>query len=163
MKRLYPLALGLLLVAGVAHGDGISGGGSTAPKASKSDEQTGTSAVVVTTPSQQQQHDSAAKAWVNFSGSGTNGAQTINASYNVSAVSRTALGNYTVTISPTPFASTSFVCNVTAMITGTNGWGEVAATGLTVSNIPVNFITSTGSSLAAFDPVQGMIVCFGRQ
>lgn len=135
----------------------------TAVAASKTDEQAGTSATVVTTPSQQQSHDSAAKAWVNFTGSGTNGAQTINGSYNVSAVTRTAAGTYSVTISPTPFANTSYVCHINARISGTNGWGQTAVSGLSASNLPVSFITITAGTVAAFDPVDGEVICYGRQ
>jgi hypothetical protein len=38
-----------------------------------------------------------AKAYVNFTGRGTNGACTLNSSFNVTGVSRTAAGKYTIT------------------------------------------------------------------
>ena len=61
--------------------------------ATSSDEATGTSSTLVVTPAVQQAHASAAKAWVNFYGSGST---TIRASYNVSSVVYNATGDYTV-------------------------------------------------------------------
>ena len=65
--------------------------------ASQAQQETGTSTAVNVTPGRQHFHASACKAWVNFQTRGTNAACTINASYNVSGVSRTASGIYQVT------------------------------------------------------------------
>jgi hypothetical protein len=122
--------------------------------ASKADEQTGTSTTVYTSPGQQQSHDSAAKAWVSFTGA--TGA--ILASYNVSGVVRNSAGNYTVSFT-TAFSSAHYVCF---------GSSDLAAT----SNIVLNNTKAAGSvSIRAQntangtqgDPTTVDVVCFGRQ
>lgn len=65
--------------------------------ASQSQQEAGSSNAVNVTPGRQHFHPSACKAWVNFQTRATNAACTINASYNVSGVSRTASGIYQVT------------------------------------------------------------------
>lgn len=65
--------------------------------ASQANQETASSAAVNVTPSVQQYHPSATKFWVNFVPRGTNGSATINASYNVTSVDRTAAGRYTIT------------------------------------------------------------------
>jgi hypothetical protein len=74
------------------------------PVALKTDQQTGTSTTLAVTPAHAQDHDSAAKAWVTFTGS--TGA--ILSSYNVSNVTRTAAGRWTITIGPTSFATVNY-------------------------------------------------------
>lgn len=139
-------------------GTAITSAGTCATAAAKSDEQAGSSATLVVTPSQQQSHDSAAKAWVNFSGSGTNGAQTVNASYNVSGVSRTSTGVYAISFT-TSFASSAYACSVTINSNSTaNLWGEI--TSLAAGNATVAFLSN---STTTGDPSSGMIICFGRQ
>ncbi|WP_024516865.1 hypothetical protein [Bradyrhizobium sp. Tv2a-2] len=131
----------------------------TVTAAAKSDQQAASSSTRAVTPSQQQSHPSAAKAWVNFTGSGSNGAETINASYNVSSVTRTSPGSYTISFT-TPFAATNYACSVTAFSGGSFGWGQVvsAATG----SVSIAFVTISGGSLVGFDPV-GQVICFGTQ
>jgi hypothetical protein len=140
-------------------GTTITSSGTCVSAAAKSDEQTGTSATQATTPSQQQQHDSAAKAWVSFQGSGTNGAQTINASYNVSSVSRTSSGAYTVTFT-TAFASSNYACSNTPMDSLTNGWGTIQNGAQAAGSISAVYLTA---ATTAFDPSNGYVICFGRQ
>lgn len=128
--------------------------------ASKSDEQNASSNLVATTPSQQQSHPSAAKAWAQFVGSTTNGNQTINSNYNISSISRTSAGNYTITFT-TPF-TVNFAC-----VGSTNSAGSVNALSqfgsiVSGSNINLNFINIAGP--AAYDPTLGAsVVCFGTQ
>src|SRR6185295_5870634 len=62
-----------------------------------------------------------AKACVKFTGSAINGAQTVNASYNVSGVSRTGTGLYTVSFT-TAFSS----ANYSASLNGTAGVAMIA-------------------------------------
>lgn len=126
--------------------------------AAKSDQQTGTSVTLAVTPSQAQSHDSAAKAWVNFTGSGSNGAQTINASYNVTSVTRTASGQYTIAFT-TAFASASYVGIGTNNGITTDGFVEMGT--LLAGSAAVLFIKP---ALVTFDPAQGAyLVFFGRQ
>lgn len=143
-------------------GTAITTSGTCVTAAAKSDEQAGTSAVLATTPSQQQQHDSAAKATVAFTGSGTNGAQTIQSSYNVSGVSRVGTGLYTVTFS-TAFAAATYVCNSSSEA----GGGTTTATSSTINpgsrtttTVQIQFLTGGGTGA---DPTSGFLTCHGRQ
>lgn len=74
----------------------------TVTAAVQSDQEAGTSTTVVTSPGVQHYHPSASKAWVHFTVSGST--VTIVASYNVSSVTRTAAGDYTVNFT-TAFSS----------------------------------------------------------
>lgn len=58
-------------------------------------------------PGLQQRHPGHPKAWVRWTPQGVNGACTVTSSYNVSGVSRTAAGTYTVTFT-TAFADTNY-------------------------------------------------------
>lgn len=79
-------------------------------RALQATQETGSSNALFVTPGVQHFHQSASKAWVNFTPRGTNGAATVNASYNVSGVSRTAAGTYTITFT-TAMSSTTY-CTV---------------------------------------------------
>jgi hypothetical protein len=59
-----------------------------------------------------------AKAWVNFDGSGTSGAQTIRASYNVSSVTYVTTGVNTISF------TNAFVDTNYAMVSATNGFSS---------------------------------------
>lgn len=104
---------------------------------------------------------SATKAWVKFTGSSTNGPQTINSAFNVSAVTRTGLGDYTITFSPTPFASADYVCTGSEIVGVSFGF-IVFGTNL-AGSINTGFITFSGGSPAGFDPANGLIACEGVQ
>lgn len=143
-------------------GTAITSTGTCVTAAAKTDQQTPTSNALAVTPLHQQDHPSAVKAYVNFTGTGTNGAQTINGSYNVSGVSRTATGTYTVTFSPTPFANTTYSCHVNnnGGTAGPNLWGETGskATG----TVLVQFVTISGGTIVASDPTAGGdVTCSG--
>ena len=147
-------------VTSIICGTGLSGGTITTAGtcavnvAAKSDQQTGTSNILAITPLHQQDHDSAAKAWVSFAG----GSGAINGtSYNVSGVTRTSAGLYTVSFS-TAFASANYACNTTANGAATN----IATTNtqLAGSIVVNNVISTTG---VANDPNAVFVVCFGRQ
>jgi hypothetical protein len=120
----------------------------------KTDQQTPTSNALAVTPLHQQDHDSAAKAWVFFNGSGT-----IQSSYNVSSVSQGSAGNYLVNFT-TPFASTtSFGANVTP-VGGGAPVGIVAA----INSASQIQVFTLGTSFTGADPSVGtMVTCYGRQ
>jgi hypothetical protein len=136
-------------------GTAITTSGTCATAATKSDEQTGSSTTAVVTPSQQQQHDSAAKAWVNFVGS----SGTINASYNVTSVTRASAGSYTVNFT-TAFANNAYACTGSAEDSSTNEFIKMGTTGKTTSVLPVLALSSFS---ATADPANVSVVCFGRQ
>jgi hypothetical protein len=155
---LWITASGTDTVTSVGCGAGLSGGTITASGtcavnyAAKSDQQTGNSNILAVTPLHQQDHDSAAKAWVNFSGS--NG--TTNASYNVTGnVTRNGTGNYTV-IWTTQWANANYVCHVGG--NGTQGFAYI--TGQSTASMTWQFVNASG---VGTDPSQGEVVCFGRQ
>jgi hypothetical protein len=145
---------------GLATGGPITSTGTvTVTAATKSNQQTGTSTTTVVTPAQQQQHDSAAKAWVMFTGSASNGNQTINAGYNVTSVARTAAGLYTITFTAS-FASSSYACSIASNGGTTDGAGEF----ITQAAGSIVGVFKTFAAGAQFDPVNGAyVICFGRQ
>lgn len=152
-----PQAVTNLATAGLATGGPITSTGTvTVTAAAKSDQTTGTSNTLAVTPLHQQDHDSAAKAWVDFTSAAT---PIINASYNVSSVTKSATGVFVINFT-VPFATTSYVCNVTAEAGGTNGWGQIQSGGRATGSVTVGFVT-TGPT--TFDPTTGNVVCFGRQ
>lgn len=149
----WAAAVTSIATAGLATGGTITTSGTiTVTAASKSDQQTGTSTTLAVTPSQQQSHDSAAKAWVSFTGS--TGA--ILASYNVASVSRSGTGQFTVTYT-NAFSSANYAASVTsngAGIISTGNGNQLAA------SIDIRF---TNTSNVNTDPPQGFLICFGRQ
>lgn len=74
--------------------------------ATQAEQEEGTSVVVATTPGRQRFHPSAAKAWVNFNGTGT---VAINQSFNVSSITDSGTGlyimNFTVAMSAATYAT----------------------------------------------------------
>jgi hypothetical protein len=96
---------------------------------------------------------------VKFVGSAVNGAQTISASFNVSSVSRTAIGVYTITFT-TAFSSADYGCMVTNGAEGvTNGFGQANTTAS--GSMTATFISA--GAAAAIDPPRGYVLCFGDQ
>jgi hypothetical protein len=121
----------------------------------QSDQETATSTSLAVTPGRQQFHPSAAKAWVIFTGSGVNGAQTVNASYNVSGVSRISAGIYAVSFT-TSFSSANYACVATPE--GINGWGLISTRAAGGVNVAFEISTNTLT-----DPTFGHVICFGDQ
>jgi hypothetical protein len=148
--------------SGLASGGPITSTGTvTVTAASQSDEQTGTSSTVATTPSQQQSHDSALKAWAFATVSGTNVTIPANSSYNVSGISRTSAGIFTVSFT-TPFGSANYPCTADA----TGGIGTVFAANTGTRSRAAGSIsldTFQATSFANTDPVNMSIKCAGRQ
>jgi hypothetical protein len=77
-----------------------------------SDVDTGSSTSKVTTPAAVAGSAGHAKAWVKFTGQGSNGACTINKSFNVASVSRIGTGSYTITFT-NALADGNYCINVT--------------------------------------------------
>jgi hypothetical protein len=116
---LQPMTTGGDLIYGGASGTGtrlangssgqalISAGGTSAPVwttilATQADQETGTSTTTYVSPGRQQYHNSAAKAWVMASQTGSN-----NASYNISSITNNATGDNTYNFT-TAFSSSSY-------------------------------------------------------
>lgn len=76
----------------------------------QSEMETGTDVVRAVTPGRQHFHASAAKAWVHFTVSA--GTVTVQSSYNLTGVTRNALGNYTITWA-TDFSGATYAWGVT--------------------------------------------------
>lgn len=129
---------------------------SGAAAATKAQQQTGTSSNTYASPLHQQDHDSAAKAWVTFTASSA----TVLASYNISSVSRTAVGNYVINFS-TVFSSSNYVGIATTMNSGNNTFAEWNNSVFSSSQAGLFTLTSTGATLA--DPNAVMAVFYGRQ
>lgn len=153
-----------IATAGLATGGTITTSGTiTVTAATKANQQTGTSTTTVVTPAQQQSHDSASKAWVKFTGSGTNGSQAIAASYNVSSVTRTGVGIYVVNFT-VPFSSANYavsaIQNANAAV---NGFVQLTSTAtILTGSCSMTFINISGP--VSFDPTAGaMAIFFGEQ
>jgi len=89
---------------------------------------------------------SVATGWVNFDGRGTNGACTVNSSFNVSGVARTGTGTYAITWS-VALSGGNYVISGTT--TGTSGGipaviepGTISAASLTIDTK----LTTTGAA-----------------
>jgi hypothetical protein len=136
-----------------------SWGSSTFAVAAKADQIAGTSTTLAVTPAEQQFHPSAAKAYVSYQNNATNGAQTLNASYNVSGVSRTGVGTVTITFS-TAFTSANYVCVGNAQgSASTNAWAQITNGSKTTTN--VGFSTLNAATTAVDNGAD--VVCFGTQ
>ena len=147
--------------AGLATGGPITSSGTvTVTAATQSDQETATSTTTGVTPGRQQFHPSAAKAWVKFAGSGSNGAQTVNASYNVSGVSRTGTGAYTVSFT-TSFSSADYAAIPSGNLAGTAMAIQIAAASQVAGSVGIVYLNSTSAALV--DPTNGYLVVFGDQ
>jgi hypothetical protein len=140
-------------------GTTITSTGTCVAAAAKSDQQAGTSATLAVTPSQQQQqHDSAAKAWAEF-GSCTSSPCTLNASYNVSSITRQGVGQYTVNFS-TAFASANYACAINPGDSTSSGYGSPGFSANPTASA-FEFVATTGAAARDFGCIS--VVCFGRQ
>lgn len=122
----------------------------------KAIQQTGTNNVAGVTPLHQQDHDSAAKAWVNFVGA----TGVINASYNVTSVTRSGAGIYVVNFT-TAFASANYVAVGMSNSLAVNGWIELNSAATTASACGLFAVNTIGG--AVFDPTSVLAVFYGRQ
>ena len=124
---------------------------------------TATSTAKSVNPGHQQDHDSAAKAWAVFHWSGS--AIVIDASYNISSITRTAAGIYTVNFT-TAFATANYCCQVNTEIAGNTADGVFPivpfSAGLRAAgSCQVRFLNQAMS--AAVDPGAAHAVFYGRQ
>lgn len=95
----------------------------TVTAAVQSDQETGSSTAVAVVPGVQHFHPSAAKAWVNFNGTGT---VSIRRSYNVTSITDNGTGDYTVNFT-NAFSDANYMA--VGMIGDTGGSGFGIATG----------------------------------
>ena len=132
----------------------------TAIPATQAQQETATSTTTYVSPGRQQYHPSAAKAWVNFNGTGT---IAIRGSYNVSSITDNGTGDYTVVFT-TAMSDANFASVIT---TGekTVSWAHVmfAPTANTpFATTGVRFTTNTAADVAE-DTKYACCVCFGDQ
>lgn len=84
--------------------------------ASQAQQEAGTATTVYVTPGRQQYHPSAAKAWVNFNGTGT---VAIRTSYNVTSITDNGTGDYSVNWD-VDFSSANYSSQITTSRTNSN-------------------------------------------
>lgn len=152
----FTRASGQPLVAGTA-GNGVSVTGAliSVITGTQTQMQSATLTSVLATPGNMQYHPGVAKAWINFNGSAS---PSINASYNISSITRTGTGIYQVAF-VTPFAG-SFYCAAGLAMTPsiTNGTLQnpsSSATGAVLNAVSVDN--------AAFDATRIQVVFYGTQ
>lgn len=134
--------------------------------ASQAQQETATATTVYVTPGRQQYHPSAAKAWVNFNGTGT---VAIRASYNVSSITDSGAGDYIVNWD-TDFSSANYCvkgsCSAAfnldnaSLTVGNSGSGADDTAPLAGS---VCIQTRRTDTAALFDAKYIMVVAFGDQ
>lgn len=121
--------------------------------ATQAEQETGSSTTAVVTPGRQHYHPSAAKCWAVIRG--TDGV--VLASYNITSVSRTGTGTYTVTIA-TDFSSADYV------IVGTsNNNTQAAFFRVTAQNAGDFTFESRDDGAILRDGSVHYVVCFGDQ
>lgn len=105
--------------------------------ATQADQEAATSTTVYTSPGTQKFHPGAAKAWVNFNGTGT---VAIRSSYNVSSITDNGTGNYTVNLTNAMSdANYCPIANYSQAATGTGvpGW-QAKVTDLATSSFRIS-------------------------
>lgn len=154
-------------VNSVVGGTGLTGGNITSSGtlavdyASKSDQQTGTATAKTVNPAHQQDHDSAAKAWAIFHWTGST--LVIDASYNISSISRSSAGIYIVNYA-VGFATAIYSVQVSVEDGGNTSTACLAlVTSATraVGSVQVRFYNQAMS--AVVDPAFAHFAAFGRQ
>jgi len=127
--------------------------------ATKAQVQTATSAITFVSPAQAQNHPGVSKAWASFNGSAT-GTTTISGNgYNISTITRTGTGSYTVVFA-TPFANTLYggiVCGNQGVNGLSGGLSPSRGTGTCF------FTVTSGSNNAAADAALVMFMVYGTQ
>lgn len=101
------------------------------------------------------------KAWVNFTGRNTNGTAVINSSFNVSDVTRTAAGSYTITYRRAFIAASNYSVTGSAFISGNSAVAMgLTAVPTTTTVLVIFFSTNTAT---AVDPHECMVTVMGNQ
>jgi hypothetical protein len=145
-------------VTSVTCGTGLTGGTITGSGtcatdyATKSDQQTGTATAKTVNPAHQQDHPSAAKAWVYALNT-----TAIQSGYNVSSVTRTGTGAYTINFT-TPFTSLPS-CVVSSVDGGLAASSQIG----TLATGSVSVLFRNISTSATADPVGMTVHCNGAQ
>ena len=147
----------------------VTGGGDlstnrtfTVTAASKSDQETATSTTHPVVPATQQNHPSSPKAWVRFAGADGS----ITASYNVSSVTRNAVGEYTVNFTTSFSSATSYGGSVTPSRTYSGGFEALmGSTGTLGTGTAQVYSCSTNASgvFIGVDATSIFAVFFGDQ
>lgn len=122
-------------------------GRATGIAATQADQEAATGTNKYVAPGTQQYHPSAAKAWVNFNGTGT---IAIRASYNVTSLTDNATGDWTVNFT-TPFSSANF-CGIPNGGKGANAGTGGITVGPSVANptasaFRINSVTTAGAAV----------------
>lgn len=124
--------------------------------ASQSDMETATSNTVLVTPGVAQYHPSAAKAWLNMTGTGV---IAINASYNVSGITDLNTGYYTITFD-VDFSSVNYVVQVTC---SRNAAYYTQGLQMDIVSFAVGSCNISAGIAGATDPSKLTAVFFGDQ
>lgn len=123
---------------------------STSDIATQAEQEAGTVTDKIVAPGRQHFHESAAKAWGNVTQSG--GTYTLQSSYNVTSINKTATGTVTITIA-TDFSSANYAVVATVNEVG----GYVTASSLAAGTFVIEIRTDAGvSAEAGFS-----FMCFG--
>lgn len=134
----------------------VSGSGGTA--ASQAQQEAGSAIDVFTSPGRQQYHPSAAKAWVQFNGTGT---VTINSSYNVTSVADEGAGLYRTNFT-TAFSSANYaVATMVGPESDSGRFSVIGGSSLVAGGFQTR-LSNSGDS-ANVDSARVMLICFGDQ
>jgi len=106
--------------------------------ASQADQETGTSTTTYVSPGRQKYHPSAAKAWVNFNGTGV---LAIRVSYNVTSITDNGTGDCTVNFT-TAFSSADYVAITTGVVNTGSGGFVPSPIGATPTASEFRFLTA---------------------
>jgi hypothetical protein len=115
--------------------------GIVAGAASQAEQEAGSSSTVYTSPGRQHLHPSAAKAWVNFNGTGT---VAIRASYNVTSVTDNGTGEYTINFT-NAMSSTDYSVVASQSYSGTNVNRSAGAITFATGSVKILVETSAGT------------------
>lgn len=126
--------------------------------ATQADMETPSSATLAVTPAVVINHPGVAKAWVVFNGSGT-----IQASYNVSSVTRNGTGDFTVNFSVTMSSATYGVIAIPTNAGANDATSTMTPqqSGRTTTSVRLNAIYYGGGNNNAFDPALSTVTIFG--
>jgi hypothetical protein len=129
--------------------------------ATQADMEAASSTTALVTAGRARFHPSASKAWVKFVPRGTNGACTVNASYNVASVDRTAAGAYTITFT-TAMSSANYVANGNSQSTSTANNLLIIVNAQATTNCQIYQISaSAGGGNDLGDAIN--VTCYGDQ
>lgn len=126
--------------------------------ATKAQEQAAAILTAFTSPQQQHQHPSAAKAWVQWTQSGTT--VTVNASYNVTSVVRNGVGDYSITFT-NAFANANYAIAGMCRKTASNNALWLAIDRVNAPTASVLRVDAASDVGANEEVTMGSVVVFG--